>query len=193
MLTFKFRFLVQRLVCEKKQRTWFRGTYFEGTMVIWWKRTTYEKLIITSHVVQTKSNNKCLYICDLNCPMFKGFSLCSHVVAVAEANGDLLVLFLKCNKKGCKLNLSAIANQGLPCGSGRKGGVPKRKRSVLLQLNLTLFGSAFSHLQMMIFSPILLLVLRVIHPQLIPSLLFCLRLLMLCLWLLVLVVPLTHA
>jgi hypothetical protein len=59
--------------------------------------------------------------------MFKGYSICSHVVAVAEVNGDLPVL-LKGVQKGCKPNLSAIANQGLPCGSGRKGGVPKRKR-----------------------------------------------------------------
>ena len=59
--------------------------------------------------------------------MFKGFPLCSHVVAVAEVNGDLPV-FLKCIQKGCKPHLSAIANQGLPCGSGRKGGVSKRKR-----------------------------------------------------------------
>ena len=39
------------------------------------------------HVVQMKPNNKGLYTCDSNCPMFKGFSLCSHVVAVAEVNG----------------------------------------------------------------------------------------------------------
>ena len=78
------------------------------------------------HVVQTRSNNKCLYICDSNCPMFDVFSICSHV-AVAEVNGDLSV-FLQCIQKGCKPNLTAIATQGLPCGSGRKGGVLKRKR-----------------------------------------------------------------
>ena len=50
------------------------------------------------HVVQAKSNGKCLYICDSNCPMFKGFSLCYHVVAVAEVNGDL-PLFLKSIQK----------------------------------------------------------------------------------------------
>ena len=79
------------------------------------------------HVVQIRSNNKWLYICDSNRPMFKGFLLCSHVFAVAEVDGDLPV-FLKSIQKGCNPNLSAIAIQGLPCGSGRKGGVPKRKR-----------------------------------------------------------------
>ena len=76
------------------------------------------------HVVQTKSSNRHHYICDSNCPMFKGFSLCSHVVAVAE----VLPIFLSSIKKGCKPNLSAIAMHGMPGGSGRKGGVPKRKR-----------------------------------------------------------------
>ena len=113
------------------------------------------------HVVQTRSNNKCLYICDSNCPMFKGFSLCSHVVAVAEVNGDLPV-FLKSIQKGCKPNLSAIATQGLPCGSGRKGGVPNERERVLLQLIPAPFDSAFSHLLMRIFPPSILLVFRVI-------------------------------
>ena len=34
----------------------------------------------------------------------------------------------KCIQKSCEPNLSAIATQALPSGSGRKGGVPKRKR-----------------------------------------------------------------
>ena len=29
------------------------------------------------------------YACDGNSPMFKGFSICSHVVATAELNGEL--------------------------------------------------------------------------------------------------------
>ena len=153
-----------------------------------------EKALVRSslpqpHIVQTKSNNQCLYICDSNCPMFKGFSLCSHVVAEAEVNGDRPV-FLKCIQKGCIPNLSAIANQGLPCGSGRKGGVPKHK-SVLLQLNLTLVVLSVTYKWYSL--PFLLLVLRVIHHQLILSQLFPLQLLMPCLWLLVLVLPLTHA
>ena len=60
------------------------------------------------HVVQTKPNNMCHYICDSSCPMFKGFSVCSHVVAVAEVNGGLPE-FLKSIQKECEPNLSAIA------------------------------------------------------------------------------------
>ena len=59
--------------------------------------------------------------------MFKGFSLCSHVLAVVECNGDLKS-FLDSVSGTCTPNLTAIANQGLPKGAGRKGGVPKRKR-----------------------------------------------------------------
>ena len=58
--------------------------------------------------------------------MFKGFSICSHV-AVAEINGDLQI-FLNCIWEKCVPNVSAIATHGLPCGSGRKGGIPKQKR-----------------------------------------------------------------
>ena len=58
--------------------------------------------------------------------MFKGFFLCSHVLAVAECNGDLKS-FLDSVSGTYTPNLT-IANQGLPNGAGRKGGVPKRKQ-----------------------------------------------------------------
>ena len=67
-----------------------------------------------------------MYICDDKCPMFKGYSICAHVVAAAEDNGEL-ASFLDCVK--CKPNLTAIASAGMPSGSGRKGGKPKRKRN----------------------------------------------------------------
>jgi len=79
------------------------------------------------HVVTTKPSSTCIYVCDSNCPMFKGFSLCSHVVAAAEVNGDLSD-FLDAVKKQCTPNLTAIASVGFSSGSGRKGGIPKRKR-----------------------------------------------------------------
>lgn len=73
------------------------------------------------HLVTRDSKNVYLYRCDANCPMFKGYSICSHVIATAHSNGELK-LFLK-NVKKCKPNLSAIANHGMPSGTGRKGGV----------------------------------------------------------------------
>ncbi len=62
------------------------------------------------------------------CTNYKGFPLCSHVIAAAEHNRELKS-FLDNLKDSGKLNLTAIANQGLPKGAGRKGGVQKRKRS----------------------------------------------------------------
>ena len=83
------------------------------------------------HVVTTNKENKNLYCCDDKCPMFAGFSICSHVVAVAEFNGDLRS-FLDAARAKCTPNLTAVANQGLPKGAGRKGAVPKRKRKSLV-------------------------------------------------------------
>ena len=60
--------------------------------------------------------------------MFKGFSLCSHVIATAHVNGDLRV-FLDNVNGVCRPNLYAIASHGMPSGTGRKGGVPKLKRN----------------------------------------------------------------
>ena len=60
--------------------------------------------------------------------MFKGFSLCSHIIATAHTNGDLKVFLDKVNGK-CKPNLTAIANHGMPSGTGQKGGVTKQKRN----------------------------------------------------------------
>lgn len=69
--------------------------------------------------------------------MFKGFCLCSHVVAVAECNGDLKS-FLDAISSTCAPDLTAIANQGLPKGTGRKGDIPKRKRKSTVEVNLPL-------------------------------------------------------
>lgn len=60
--------------------------------------------------------------------MFKGFSICFHVVATAHVNGDLRS-FLDSVNGVCGPNLTAIANHDMPSGTGRKGGVAKRKRN----------------------------------------------------------------
>ena len=79
------------------------------------------------HVVTIDKPNSKLYCSDQHCPMYAGFKVCSHVVAVAECSGDLKS-FLDAARRKCAPNLSVIANQGLPKGAGRKGGVPKNKR-----------------------------------------------------------------
>ena len=66
------------------------------------------------------------FSCDSDCPNFKSFGICSHIVAVAEVNQMLL----DCFKKQKKIpNMSALAKAGMPTGRGRKGGEPPRKRN----------------------------------------------------------------
>ena len=96
-----------------------------------WSSGSKDRLVKSStspqpHLVTT--NSKDMYVCDKNCQMFKGFSICSHIVATAHTNGDLKVFLDKVNSK-CKPNLTAIANHGMPSGTGRKGGVAKHKRN----------------------------------------------------------------
>ena len=87
------------------------------------------------HIVTMHKTNKRLYCCDDKCPMFAGFSICSHVVAVAKCNGDLKS-FLDAASATCAPNLSAIANQRLPRGAGRKGSIPKHKRKTAVPIQL---------------------------------------------------------
>ena len=41
------------------------------------------------HIVKTNSRNLQQYLCNDNCPMYKAFLLCSHVIAAAHDNCDL--------------------------------------------------------------------------------------------------------
>lgn len=77
------------------------------------------------HVVNADHGD--MYFCDEHCLMYKGYRVCSHVIAAAEDNGHLAV-FLKGSCSKSKPNLAVIANEGLPAGAGRKGGCQKRKR-----------------------------------------------------------------
>ena len=47
---------------------------------------------VTPHLIQAKSDGQ--YICDSDCQQWVSSQLCSHTLAVAERNGDLL-LFLQ--------------------------------------------------------------------------------------------------
>lgn len=79
-------------------------------------------------MVTRDTKNDKIYRCDDKCTMFKGFSLCSHVIAAAEDNGDLKS-FLDSVADSCTPNLSAIANDGMPSGTvGRE--VYQRERGV---------------------------------------------------------------
>ena len=81
------------------------------------------------HLVKVNSKSPQQYCCDNSCPMYKGFSICSHTVATAQTNGDLrsfIDWYILHNRKP---NLSDIAHEGMSKGVGRKGGIPKRKRT----------------------------------------------------------------
>lgn len=69
------------------------------------------------------------YICDSNCLQWKSSCLCSHTVAVAGINGDLesFIDWYVLTKQ--RPNFTTLAVHGLPSGRGRKGGIPKRKKS----------------------------------------------------------------
>lgn len=52
----------------------------------------------------------------------------SHVIATAQVNGQLESYLTEINTM-CKPNFTSIASQGMPNGTGRKGGKPKQKRN----------------------------------------------------------------
>ncbi len=102
-------------------------------MLVSWSENNKDRLVGSSssdspHVVKVKKNS-CLYICDSKCPMFAGFSICSHVVASVEDNNDLFQCLSEFILTRTSPDLTAIAIQGLPSGARRKGGRTKRKRN----------------------------------------------------------------
>lgn len=80
------------------------------------------------HLVTRNPKKMNVFCCDKNCQMFKGFSICSHVVATAQVNGQLKSYLTEINGI-CRPNFTAISSQGMPSGAGRKGGLCKRKRN----------------------------------------------------------------
>jgi len=77
------------------------------------------------HLVGVSTKYK--YKCD-HCPHFKSINLCSHIVAVAESNGNL-VEFVKQfhTKPESDPNLMQIVPHDIPAGAGRKNGKAHKK------------------------------------------------------------------
>ena len=95
-------------------------------MQVSWSDNGKDRLVKSSssdipHLVKVKKNN-CTYFYH-KCPMYAGFSICSHVVASAEDNGNLLHYLTDFLSNHNVPNLTAIATRGLPVGAGRKGGI----------------------------------------------------------------------
>ena len=65
------------------------------------------------------------YKCDSNCLNWTSSAICSHTLAVAQLNNDLMQWY---NSSTTLPNITCLAMSGLPSGRGRKGGVTKRTR-----------------------------------------------------------------
>ena len=75
------------------------------------------------------------YKCDDRCPHFKSISLCSHVVAAAESNGDLIEFVNWFGfKHGSGPNLIRMATHDMPAGAGHKNGKAPKIRAKAKQL-----------------------------------------------------------
>lgn len=79
------------------------------------------------HHIRSCSNGQ--YLCDNNCPQWMSSQICSHTLAVAEQNSELLNFLEWYVKLGQGPNLSSLGLSGLPKGRGQKGGRPKRQRA----------------------------------------------------------------
>ena len=82
----------------------------------------------TPHFVRVVSPGQ--YVSDKYCLQWCSSQICSHTLVTAEVNREL-ELFLKWYfvASAQEPNITWLAHVGLPAGRGRKGGVPKRKRS----------------------------------------------------------------
>ena len=78
------------------------------------------------HLV-TKGKNGA-YHCDADCVNYRSMKLCSHVVAVAEVNGELSEFVETFSRKQQHPNYTRLALHGMPAGRGRKGQQSPRKR-----------------------------------------------------------------
>ena len=78
------------------------------------------------HIVKVKKSGQ--YCCDNDCANWRSLGICAHSVAAAEREGKL-GLFVKWFKKAKRVtNLTKLATTNMPCGRGRKGGVPPSRR-----------------------------------------------------------------
>ena len=96
------------------------GTQKKACMVLSYSQAT--------HLIQAKSDGQ--YICDSNCQQWVSSQLCSHTLALAEHNGDLLSFLQWYTTYAKNPNISTLAMSDLPHGRGRKGGRAKRQSTL---------------------------------------------------------------
>ena len=89
-------------------------------------RTVISKSRLGFHTVVPGKGGR--FTCD-NCPNYKSLGICSHTVAVAEANGvlpEFITWFRR--SKNVTPNLTKLLTSDMPQGRGRKGGKGPRRR-----------------------------------------------------------------
>ena len=96
------------------------GSQIKACMVL-----SYSQVAL--HLIQVKSDGQ--YLCDSNCQQWVSSQLCSHTLAAAEHNGDVLSFLQWYTRYAESPNISTLAMTNLPRGRGRKGGKPKRQRN----------------------------------------------------------------
>ena len=69
------------------------------------------------------------YVCDKSCLQWCSSQICAHTLVAAEMNKELGLFLAWYTSSGQETNISRLAQAGLPTGRGRKGGIPKHKRS----------------------------------------------------------------
>ena len=81
----------------------------------------------TPHQIRSCSDGQ--YRCDNHWPQWMSSHICSHTLAVAKHNGDLMNFLQWHIKSGQTPNIFTLALSGLPLRRGQKGGKSKRQRS----------------------------------------------------------------
>ena len=79
------------------------------------------------HLVSKNSGGQ--YKCDKNSLNWVSSGMCSHSLAVAQLNGDIITFLQWYNASAQQPNITSVAMTGLPPGRGRKGGKPKKVRN----------------------------------------------------------------
>ena len=70
------------------------------------------------HIVTCR--NHCQFLCDSNCPQWVSSKICSHTVAVAQANNSLKEFLQWYVSSSFQPNITSLAMSGMPTGRGKK-------------------------------------------------------------------------
>ena len=94
-------------------------------------------------------SNTSVFVCDSECPNWKGLGICAHSVAVTEMNGKLSDNIEKVKKKKKTPNITKLAEATIPKGRGRKGSEDPRKRKRNSTVETHLENPSLIHVQLL--------------------------------------------